>query len=271
MGRVRAVAGVLLLSACIVGVRGEATFEAEHDLEGVRELRIDLPSTPMEIFACDASLQGVCPAEIRYSGRWRSVAGTRSDARDRAEEPQLVFETLEGFAELRAVVPLDVRGTVDLEIDAIDVPDDRALDVRTDRGDVQIVGTQASVSVDVTVGDIEVVGGDAGVGIWVDIGDVVVASPGVVDVAVDEGNIEVVQTAGGQEAFLRTERGNVELVLADDTNIDLQVRASGDIRVNTPNIVAITKGRFDRRTGDGALRVTISTQRGSVTIRSPLE
>jgi hypothetical protein len=251
---------------CILGVRGEAGFEAEHRLEGIEALRIDLPSTPLHVFACDAEVPRVCPEVLRYSGVWRTVAGHGRDARSRARRPTLELERLDRLAELRAIVPFDVRGTVDLEMDDLELPDDRDLEIRTDTGSILLVGSRGSAAVDVERGDVEIIGSDAGVGVSVGVGHVRVASPGHADVNVGVGDVEIEQTGGPRDLHVVVDRGDVRVTLAADFDLDLDVRAPGEIRISTPNIVAITRDRLHRVIGAGRTRVRIATARGNVNI-----
>jgi hypothetical protein len=256
----------LLAAACVLGVRGEASFEGTHDLAGVDTLRIDLPSTPIDVFACDARVPATCPASLSYSGRWRATAGTKSDARARAREPALVFETVDGFAELRADVPLASRGAVDLELDTLELPDNRDLDIRTGVGDVVVVGSRVAVSVDIEVGRVEVVGADEGVGVSVEHGDVRVASGGAVDVDAGRGRVEVIQTGGPRTLRVEVDEGDVAITLASDADLDLELRAPGELRVSTRNVTAITTGHYARRTGNASIEVVVVTRRGGITV-----
>lgn len=264
---------MLSLTACVIGVRGEAAFEAEHDLAGVDELRIDLPSTPITIVACDATVADLCPPTLRYDGVWMSTGGTAEDARRNAARPSLELRSADGFAQLRAHVPLSVVGLVELEMGEIRLPDDRDLHVLTTLGDVYVQGVRAAVSVEVDVGDVTIRGGDGGVGVRAGVGLVDVHTAGHADLRVEDGSVRVVQTAGAQDLFVATSAGSIDVTLASDRDLDLHVRAPGTIRVQTETINAITEGSFARRTGTAAHVVDLRTATGNVTVRlaSPLD
>jgi hypothetical protein len=252
--------------ACVVGARARAPFSATHDLSDVAELRIDLPSTPITVTACNADVPEVCPQTLVYTGSWVSTGGTRSDARAHAERPSVVFERAAGFGELRAMVPTSVAGLVELELEEVIVPSDRDLDLRTTLGDVVVFGTVAAVSVDIDIGDVEIRGGDGGVGIRLNRGQVAVTTAGHVDVRSGRGSIEVVQTAGARDVYVDVDAGDVRLEVGDDANLDLTVEAGDDILVRTPSIRAVTSGNFSRRTGTASVRIEIHTGAGDVEI-----
>jgi hypothetical protein len=256
----------LLASACVLGYRGEAEFSASHDLEGIDEIRIDLPDTPLSVSGCAAGSEG-CPDVLAYEGRWIALGGTKSDAESNAVAPRLRFTEAEGFAALQADVPLSRDGLVDLEMDEVRLPDDRDLDLRTGIGDVEVVGLAASVLVDVKVGDVRVIGADGGLGVHTGRGRIEVQTPGHAELESDLGSIEVTQTpttgtsaANARDLTVRAGGGDVVVHLASDSDITLVVRAEGTIRVSTPAITTVTSGALERRTGNGAIRIEIDAE-----------
>lgn len=256
----------LLLSACVLGYRGEAEFSASHDLEGIDEIRIDLPDTPLSVSGCAAGTEG-CPDALVYEGRWVALGGTRSDAEKNAVAPRLRFTEADAFAALQADVPLSREGIVDLEMDEVRMPDDRDLDLRTGTGDVEVVGITASVLVDVDVGDVRVIGADAGLGVYTGRGRIEVETPGHAELRSDLGSIEVTQTAASEtgtanarDLSVRAGGGDVVVHLASDGDITLVVRTDGTIRVGTPAITTVTSGTLERRTGNGAIRIEIDAE-----------
>ncbi len=267
MNGYRAILGAgLLLVGCVVGFRGEAVFEGDHDLSTVDAVRLALPSTPVLVAACRADMPSLCPQRLSYGGRWRSVGGTEDDAAAHARAPLLVFEQVGDFAELRAEIPLEVRGLVDLQMDEIVLPDDRDLEIRTGTGDVEVFGMRGAVVVDVDVGEVEVSGAEEGVAVRVDLGSIRVVTGGHVDLRTGSGDVEVIHTAGARDTFVRSGAGDVHLELGDDLDVDLHIRAPGTIRVRTPAITTITTGHFDRRTGTGMVRIELVTEAGDVLV-----
>ena len=252
---------------CALGFRGEAPFTGEHALDTTDELRIELPNTPLTVLACAADDVEACPPVLSYDGSWLSVAGTRADARDQAATPVLLFERADGYATLRADVPLSVVGIVDLEMGELRLPDDRHLDLRTGVGDVSVRGTEASVIVDSEIGDVEIRGADAGLAVRTGQGNLDVETPGHADLGTGSGHVEVVQTGPPRDLLVSTGQGDITVTLASDADIDLQINTRGRISVRTPSITTVTSGQFARRNGNGSIRIELSSPRGDVEVR----
>jgi hypothetical protein len=259
---------LVLLAGCVLGFRGEAAFTGEHALDDTQELRIELPDTPLTVVACAAADPETCPASLRYEGTWLAVAGSRKDARADAATPTLVFERDAGFATLRAEIPLAVDGTLDLEMGTLQLPDDRDLDLRTGLGDVSVLGTEASVVIDVGVGDIEVRGADGGLAARTGLGDLDVVTRGHAELHTDDGLVQVEQSGAPRDLRVRTELGDITVTLASDADIDLEIHTRGRITVRTPSITSVTSGRLARRNGNGSIRVELSSSRGDIEVRS---
>ncbi|MCX4244442.1 DUF4097 family beta strand repeat-containing protein [Paraliomyxa miuraensis] len=266
---VRAIAAAALLAGCALGFRGEAPFVGEHDLVGTDELRIELPDAQLTVVACAADVPQTCPPQLHYEGSWVSIAGTRQDARRSASTPSLVFERDEGFAVLRAEVPLAVDGLVDLELGPLTLPDDRDLDLRTGVGDISVQGTEASVVVDVDVGDVEIRGADGGLAVRTGLGDVDVVTSGHAELHTGAGAVTVEQSGAPRDLRVRTDGGgHITVTLASDADIDLEIHTEGRISVRTPSITALTSGVLQRRNGNGSIRVELRSPRGDVDVRS---
>jgi hypothetical protein len=264
--RRRASIVALALVACAFGYRGEAAFEGSHALGGVLSVRIELPDTPLHVVACDADDVALCPERLRYDGDWVSTGGTRGEAEETALAPTLVFEREGEVAALRAEVPLSAVGLVDLRMGTLELPDDRDLDLRTGIGDVMVEQVEAAVAVDVGVGDVTVRGGAGGVAIRTELGRVEVTTAGIVDVEDDEGDVEIVQTGPARDTFVDAGEGDVRIALAEDGDLDVDIRASGTIRVSTSTIATITSGHFAREVGDGTVRIEVIAWDGDVEV-----
>jgi hypothetical protein len=245
------------VAACVLGWRGEAELSGAHDIAGVKTVHVELPSTPLAVVACVPEALPGCPEQLRWRGRVLSTGGSASDAKRHAEQVDLVFEQMGALALLRADIPLVVRGLVEIEIERIEVPDDRDLELVTDRGDLDVLGTVGSITAETGVGNVSIEGGDAGVAVLVGEGDVDVSSAGDVDVHVDEGAVSLVQVGAPRNVAITTGEGSVRVELAGSADLDLDVRADGEIRVTTDTIVALTKHELRRRTGSGEVVISI--------------
>lgn len=261
----RALASLLTLAACVFAFHGEAAVDGDHDLAGVRTVVVDLPSTPLAINGCDAAAMSSCPARLRYAGRVLATGGTAADARAHARDVALVFEREGPLAALRAEIPLAVRGLVDVEIDAIELPSDRDLEVTTTRGDVAVTGMTGYVAVDVGIGDVTVEGGDAGVAVSVDDGEVELRVRGHVEVDSDRGPVTVHALAGARDVDVTATEGDVVLRLASGADTAFDITASGRIRITTDAVVALAERRYDRSVGTATTHVRVVAG-GDVTI-----
>ena len=258
--------GAFVLAGCVIGVRGEAVFVAEHAIAEIDEVMIDLPSTPLTVLGCNPSVRDTCPASLRYDGAWMSTAGTKADATSNATMPFLELVRDEGFARLRAEVPLSVAGLVELEMGDVHLPGDRDVHVITTLGDVEVAGVTASVTVEVETGEVTIRGGDGGVGVALGQGRVDAQTPGHADIRVETGSVALTQTGGAQDVFITTGSGNITVELTDDMDLDVDLAAPGTIRVQTDAINTVTRGSFQRRTGTAAFTLTLRTADGDINV-----
>lgn len=265
----RGLAAVVLVAGCALGFRGEAPFAGEHDLHGTTEIRIDLPDTPLHVEACTPGIVETCEPALRYNGIWHAVAGSPGDARSQAAKPVLLFERDDGFASLRAEIPLAVEGIVDLEMDTILVPDDVHLDLRTGVGDVTVLGSEATVVIEVDAGDVEVQGAAGGLAVNTGQGDLEIVTGGHADLRTASGHVRVEQSGDPRDLLVDTKQGDITVTLASDADIDLEIRTRGTIRVRTASITTVTSGSFHRENGNGSIRVQLVSPRGEIEVVQP--
>jgi hypothetical protein len=250
---------VVTLTACVFGFRGEADVTATYPLAGVDAVRIDLGASPLTI-AGDPMAPG-----LELVGTWRSVGGNAKTARDNATTPDLVWSQDGRFAELRAHVPLALRGQVDFEAEDIRVPPDRDLELITDLGDVQVIGVDGNISVDAAVGRVEIDGGAGGVAISTGAGSLEIRSSGNIDAVTADGPATVAQTGAGGNDVIVTADGDISLVLRSDANLDLQLRGR-EIRVQTRTVSTVRAGSFERTVGSGNVKVWLDAGSGDVRV-----
>lgn len=252
------------LAACVFAWRGEADLVGDHDLLGIAAVRIDMPSTPMSVQACEPDAPGACPERLRYAGRVLATGGSAADARAHATQPALVFERDGALALLGVDIPLAIRGLVEFELAAIELPADRDLELHTGLGDIDVHGVRGALTIDVEQGDVEVDGGDAGVAIALGAGDIDVRTAGDADLEIGAGTITLVQDGAPRHVVIDA-AGDVEVELAASADLDLEIRASGAISVRTAAIVALADRALRRRVGAGTIRVEIRAG-GDVTL-----
>jgi hypothetical protein len=249
----------LALVGCVFGWRGEAELVGDHDLAGIRTIRIDLPSTPMTIDACEPLAPGACPERLRYVMRVLATGGSEADARAHATKPALVFETDGALGRLQADIPLAVRGLVDLELDAMELPADRDLDLHMGLGDIDVHGVRGAITIDVDRGHVVVDGGDAGIAVRLGVGDIEVHTAGEVDLDTRSGNVDIVQDGGARRVFVDAD-GDVSVELASSDDLELDLVAGGSISVTTTSVVALADHELVRTVGAGTIRVEIRAQ-----------
>ncbi len=253
------------LVACVLGFRGEATIFGDHDLVGVRTVEIDIPSTPLTINGCNAESATSCPERLRYTGRILATGGTARDARAHARQVALVFEREGPLAALRAETPLSIRGLIDVELDAVELPSDRDLSVTTTIGDVAVTGVAGYVAVDVGIGDVSVDGGDAGIAVIVDDGEVMLRARGHASVDSTRGDVTVHELAGIRDVEVLADDGEVGLRLTSAADTAFDIAAGGPIRITTDTVVVLTQRRYARAVGAASTRVRVKAG-GQVTI-----
>lgn len=249
----------LTLTACVFGYRGEAEVTATYPLDGIDSLRIDLGASPL-IVTGDPMAPG-----LELAGTWTSVGGNARTARDHATAPDLVWSHDGAFAELRAYVPLALRGQVDFEADEIRVPPDRDLELVTALGDVQIFGVDGNLSVDARVGHVDIHGGAGGIAVATGDGDLDIRSSGNIDAHTRRGGARIVQEGMGGNDVVVSARGDIHVVLRADANLDLRLRGR-EVRVQTRTVSTVRSGSFERSVGSGNVKIWLDAGPGAVRV-----
>ncbi|GEM_PF-3059541 len=254
-------AGLAASPACILGYRGSVEFSGSESLAGIDALRLALPSTPMEVVGAGTS------PELSYQGVWHSLGGTSKVAETYTTRPRLQLQSDGTFAQLSAVIPLEVQSLVDLEMELIQVPAALDLEIDTGLGDIDVRGVSGAVLVNIRRGDVMIDGGDLGVAVSTDEGTIDITTAGHTDVISGIGSIDIVQRGTFErDVFVEATGGNVHVELVADANLDLWVLAGGRIRVQTETVSTVTDGHYSRVVGQGTHRVWIETGLGNVDI-----
>jgi len=264
-----AACAALSISACVLGFRGKAAFTADHDLSGVEEVEITLPDTPIDILGCTAVEDDpeACPELLSYRGVWSSLGGTSNKAESNAAEPTVQLVREGGLAALSTVVPLSIAGLVDLEMGTMTMPGDRDVQVYGGVGDVSVDGMLSTVTVVVDVGDVEVRGANDGLAVNTEHGNILVFTGGHADLRTQWGSVDVEQLGGARDLFVETENGDITVTLTDDADVSFTIRAPGTIRIDTPQVTAVTDGSFERTLGTGSVSIELTTDAGGVVVR----
>jgi hypothetical protein len=173
----------------------------------------------------------------------------------------------------------------------IRVPARCALDVRGEDGDIRVGGTEGELRIRAEDGDVEladVVSVEAHVrlddgsvkatdcaGNWafrVEDGDVDIRGhrAGPLDIRSEDGSVDLRLEPGDRlDCEIESEDGDVEVVLRAGVGAEVRVRTDGG-RVRVPDSFETDEDRerASGRIGDGSGRIAVTTEDGSVTIRS---
>ena len=258
MGPLLAVLSALSLGACVFGYRGEVVVTATYPLADLQAVRIDLGASPLTIVG-DPMSPG-----LELSGAWHSVGGNAAGARDRAATPTLEWTVDGTFGELLAVVPLKAEGQVDFELDELRLPPNLDIELRTTLGDVDMIAVEGNISADIDVGHVRIEGGAGGIAVRTGAGNLELISTGNIDAFSGLGSAKIWQDgAGGNDLVIEVVRGDIEIRLRSDANLDLQLRGT-DIRVQTGTVSTLTRGEFSRQVGAGSVKVWAIARGGDV-------
>jgi len=248
--------------ACALGFRGATEVRGEFSLDEIDVVRIDLPDTPMAI------LGDPLATSLDVEGVWYSVGGSSQAATDNAEAASLFFAREGRFAALTAVIPTASRDLVDLELGEVTMPSDRDLELWTGLGDIEVAQVEGNISIDVGAGRVTVFGGADGVAIRTGAGDVEIETTGHTSATTERGDVVVSQLgAGGNDLVISTSYGNIDATLRSDANLNLDLEASGSIRVQTRTVSTVSQGSFSREVGNGNVRIQLSARGGNITVR----
>jgi hypothetical protein len=248
----------LSLGACVFGYRGEVVVTATYPVTDLKAVRFDLGASPLTIVG-DALAPG-----IELSGAWHSIGGNAAGARELAAKPTLQWTVEGSFGELLAVVPLKAEGQVDFELDELRLPPDLDIELRTTLGDVDVIAVEGNISVDVDVGHVRIEGGAGGIAVRTGEGNLEIVSTGNIDAATGLGGAKIWQDgAGGNDLVVEVVRGDIEIRLRSDANLDLQLRGA-EIRVQTGSVSTITRGVFSRLVGAGSVKVWAEAHGGDI-------
>lgn len=256
--RLAAALSAMSLGACVFGYRGEVVVTGAYPLTGLQAVRVDLGATPLTILGDELAIG------LELSGAWQSIGGNAAGAREAAGEPTLEWSVDGYFGELRAVVPLAARGQVDFELDELRLPPDLDIELRSALGDVDVTAVEGNISADIEVGNVRIDGGAGGIAVRTGAGNLEIVSSGNIDVSSERGGAKIWQDgAGGNDVIVQVVRGDIEIRLRSDANLDLQLRGA-EIRVQTGTVSTVTRGEFSRQVGAGSVKIWADALGGDV-------
>lgn len=257
----RTILVVSLGLACSLGYRGVTSVEAEFSLDEIDAIRIDLPDTPISVLGDPVA------TSLEVEGAWYSVGGSASVAADNTAAPQFIFVREGRFAELSAVIPVASADLVDLELGTLTLPPDLDLELWTGVGDIEVAQVEGNISVDIEAGRVTIFGGAEGIAVRTGVGDVEIETTGNASVTTGRGDVRISQLgAGGNEFVITTNYGSIEVTLRSDANLNLDLRASGDIRVQTRTVSTVSQGSFVRQVGNGNVRIQLDARGGDIRV-----
>jgi hypothetical protein len=253
-----AVLAAMSLGACVFGYRGEVVITATYPVTDLQAVGVDLGPTPLTIVG-DLLAPG-----LELSGAWHSIGGNAAGARDVAATPTLEWSVDGYFGELRAVVPLKAEGQVDFELDELRLPPDLDIELRSALGDVDVTAVEGNISADIDVGNVHIDGGAGGIAVRTGAGNLEIVSTGNIDASTGRGGAKIWQDgAGGNDVVVRVVRGDIEIRLRSDANLDLVLRG-GEIRVQTGTVSTVSRGEFSRQVGAGSVKIWADALGGDI-------
>lgn len=259
---VMAAAGVAgSIGGCAFGYRAEGPIEGTHELGDVQTLQLRLPTTPLRV-------GGDFESSLRYRGTVGSWAGSQADASDAVTAAHLVFDVYESVGRLSFDVGVADAQTVALELEHVQLPRDRALEIDLDGGDISVTDVVGAVTVRNDRGDVLIQGAQAPIAVEVaGRGQIEVRSSGPSDVRVGDGGVWVCQqSAAASDVYVNT-RGPVRVELGAATDLSVEVVHAGEIVVIHDALSSIAHGELRRTVGVGTTRVRIDSDGGDVEIR----
>ena len=250
----------LSLGACVFGYRGEVLVTASYPIADIRAVRVDLGASPLTIIGDE-----LAPA-LELSGAWHSIGGDAAGARERAASASLQWSVEGAFAELLAVVPLAAAGQVDFELEELRLPPGLDVELRTTLGDVDVIAVEGNISADIDVGHVRIEGGAGGVAVRTGDGNLEIVSTGNIDATTRNGGAKIWQDgAGGNDIIVEVARGDIEISLRSDANLDLVLRGA-EVRVQTGTVSTVTRGEFSRQVGAGSVKVWAEAPGGNISV-----
>ncbi len=251
--------GIFALSVlgCVVVMDVRAPFDAQHEVKDISTLQIQLPETQIHI-------EGKPSSTLAYKGAWLAVGGTKAEAKRNAELSSLRFETVADLARLHAEIPLDASSLVELEMGAIDVPENIDLEIQGS-GDTLVNSMTAYVSIDLEEGDVELRGAGGAV-VYTGSGDVDVTSSGHVDIVTEHGAVVVQQMRAQSDVYVSA-GGDVVVELVTDLDVEFVLSSDKTILVDTPQVTSFTSGSYLRTLGSGGVTVQVVAS-GSIKVVS---
>lgn len=250
----------LSLGACVFGYRGEVLVTASYPLTDLQAVRVELGASPLTIVGDELA------PELELSGAWRSIGGDAAGARALAASASLEWSVAGSFGELRAVVPLKAQGQVDFELDELRLPPGLDIELRSTLGDLDVIAVTGNISADIDVGHVRIDGGAGGVGVRTGDGNLEIVSAGNVDAVTGSGGAKIWQDgAGGNDLVVEVSRGDIEIYLRSDANLDLRLRGD-EIRVQTGTVSTVSRREFSRQVGAGSVKVWADAHGGDIRV-----
>ncbi len=258
----RMILAVSLGLGCALGYRGVTSFDAEFSVDEIDAVRLDLPDTPISVLGDPTA------TSLTIEGAWVSVGGSAQVAADNTTAPQFYFAREGRFAELSALIPVASADLVDLELGGVTLPIDRDLELWTGVGDIEVAQVEGNISVDIEAGRVTIFGGAEGIAVRTGAGDIEIETTGNTSATTGRGDVRISQLgAGGNELVITTNYGSIDAILRSDANLNLDLKASGDIRVQTRTVSTVSQGSFVRQVGNGNVRIQLDAHGGDIRVR----
>lgn len=256
---VGAVALGALAGCAAIGDRAETEESRTYPIADVEELRV-------ENGAGDATVRAADRSDVRV--RTTKRAGDEDGFDDVGLEEERASGTLalsverDGDGGLFGPPP-------SMDLDVAVPPELRVSRVRTDAGDLEVMGTDGAVTVETDAGDAVLDDVDGAVSAATDTGDVAVrGGADVPDVETNTGDVRVEAGAVASDARIETDTGDVRAALASSLDVRVDVETdTGDVTVRALGLSDLSDGDgLEGTLGEGTHELAIRTNAGDVTL-----
>ena len=262
---------VSLIGACAFSYRAERSFSKRIPAAEWSSLWVELGNAPERVVQAPAGEDALW-IEATVS----ALGGNEGVAREHAESADVMSEDLGDTLRVFAYWPAEAEGILEFETKSLVVPRNKPLSLVAGVGDIEFNGLSGDLDLDLSAGSVVIENAEADVGVKTGQGHInlqVVSGSAndseqgyAVDAHTNLGNVTV-EHAGDGPIYVESHRGDLEISISDDANLDIYVLASDGIDVDTQQLsIDEPYGEWAEQLGDGSRALVAIAYDGSVRI-----